>query len=64
MKEVLGELATERRIFHSEADFQHALAWKIREELEKRDKEFRIRLEYKHPALQTEQNERPERRYL
>jgi hypothetical protein len=28
---ILKELASERRIFHSEADFQHALAWKIHE---------------------------------
>lgn len=28
---LLSELAKERPVFHSEADFQHALAWKIRE---------------------------------
>jgi hypothetical protein len=28
---ILAQLARERKIFHSEADFQHALAWKIHE---------------------------------
>src|SRR5438105_15756660 len=27
----MGRLASERELFHSEADFQHALAWKIHE---------------------------------
>ena len=31
IKEVLEELAKERPLFHSEADFQHSLAWKIHE---------------------------------
>jgi hypothetical protein len=31
MDNVLRELAKERPLFHSEADFQHALAWKIHE---------------------------------
>ena len=33
----------ERKIFHSEADFQHSLAWKIHEEF---GKKFKIRLEF------------------
>ena len=31
LENILQALAAERRIFHSEADFQHALAWKIHE---------------------------------
>ncbi len=32
LPEVLGDLATERPVFHSEADFQHALAWQLQRE--------------------------------
>lgn len=32
IREVLKRLAENRRIFHSEADFQHALAWQIHED--------------------------------
>lgn len=28
--EILSRLAKKRPIFHSEADFQHALAWEVR----------------------------------
>ena len=42
-KSILHGLAGERPIFHSEADFQHALAWKIQKEYPK----AQIRLEYK-----------------
>ena len=45
MDDVMNELSKERPIFHSEADFQHSLAWKIHElypdleiRLEKREK--------------------------
>ena len=45
IKDVLNELSKERPVFHSEADFQHSLAWKIHEmypdlniRLEKREK--------------------------
>ena len=31
IEQALGRLALERQLFHSEADFQHALAWKIHE---------------------------------
>lgn len=41
MEEVLKELSKERPVFHSEADFQHALAWKIHEKYQ----EINIRLE-------------------
>lgn len=40
---VLAELATKRPVFHNEADFQHALAWEIREQYP----EAKIRLETK-----------------
>lgn len=39
---VMDSLAERRPIFHSEADFQHALAWRIRE----MDPDCRIRLEF------------------
>ena len=37
---IMGSLAMKRPIFHSEADFQHALAWEIRKAMPK------VRLEY------------------
>ena len=40
---VMGQLAHRRPIFHSEADFQFALAWRIKETLP----DCEIRLEYK-----------------
>jgi hypothetical protein len=40
---ILRQLAAERPIFHSEADFQHALAWKLHEVYPDAD----IRLEYR-----------------
>ena len=43
MHEVMKDLAVRRPIFHSEADFQHALAWAIHE----KHKKCKIRLEYK-----------------
>ena len=41
VKDCIKKLSEDRQVFHSEADFQHALAWKIREE----DKDLEIRLE-------------------
>jgi hypothetical protein len=41
MDGVLGRLAVDRPLFHSESDFQHALAWRIQSE----HPEARIRLE-------------------
>lgn len=40
---LVQECFSERGIFHSEADFQHSLAWKIHEKFSKK---FKIRLEY------------------
>ncbi len=40
-QELLRQLALQRPLFHSEADFQHALAW----ELHNRLPEARVRLE-------------------
>ena len=42
----MRKLAIERPLFHSEADFQHALAWRIREE----HPDSGVRLEYKPPV--------------
>ena len=39
--DVLNELSKNRPVFHSEADFQHALAWRIHEKYP----DFNIRLE-------------------
>ncbi len=45
---VLRELAVKRPVFHSEADFQHALAWEIHQ----RWPECSMRLEFKPPHLE------------
>lgn len=42
---IIKELAKERPIFHSEADFQHALAWLIHKKLDNPS----VRLEFKPP---------------
>ena len=47
---LMRKLAKERPLFHSEADFQHALAWRIREE----DPDSGVRLEYKPPVSREE----------
>jgi uncharacterized protein YjbI with pentapeptide repeats len=44
---LLATLANKRPVFHSEADFQHALAW----ELQLLDPNVNIRLEYRPPWL-------------
>jgi hypothetical protein len=44
---LMTALSIKRKIFHSEADFQHALAWEIHE----LHPELSIRLEYRHPSL-------------
>lgn len=44
---LMKSLAKSRRIFHSEADFQHALAW----EIHNIHPELGVRLEYRHPLL-------------
>jgi len=43
---ILNALSQERPIFHSEADFQHALAWHIHE----LHPAWKVRLEYTSPA--------------
>ncbi len=45
MPVLLAELAKTRPIFHSEADFQHALAWKLHQEFPSID----VRLEFRLP---------------
>lgn len=47
LKQALSALAAERPMFHSEADFQHALAWVLHE----RHPEAKVRLEYKPAKL-------------
>lgn len=44
---VMARLAAARPIFHSEADFQHALAWQLRHDCP----QYSIRLEYRPSAL-------------
>lgn len=43
INKLVQECFNERGIFHSEADFQHSLAWKIHEKF---GKKFKIRLEF------------------
>lgn len=43
ISKALTQLAIERPVFHSEADFQHALAW----QLQKQEPSHKIRLEYR-----------------
>lgn len=43
IEKIMKDLAEKRPIFHSEADFQHALAWKIHEW---HHEQYEIRLEY------------------
>jgi len=43
LDKVLGKLAQQRPVFHSEADFQHALAWAIQED----SSDTPVRLEFK-----------------
>lgn len=43
VNELVKKCLNERKIFHSEADFQHSLAWKFHEEF---GKKFKIRLEF------------------
>ena len=45
---VLEELSRKRPIFHSEADFQHALAWELHEAIP----EAQVRLEYRPPGME------------
>jgi hypothetical protein len=47
LESILASLADSRPVFHSEADFQHALAWAIHE----RDKSCELRLELRSPDL-------------
>jgi hypothetical protein len=44
---IMQQLAAERPVFHSEADFQHALAWHIH----RRHPEYKVRLEYRPQEL-------------
>ena len=46
IEETLKQLAHDRPVFHSEADFQHALAWLLRE----RFPDLAVRLEYPLPS--------------
>jgi hypothetical protein len=47
IEDVLLSLAKSRPVFHSEADFQHALAWEIHRHLPQAS----VRLEYKPPEV-------------
>ena len=46
IKSLLADLAESRKVFHSEADFQHALAWHIHQTMPK----SQIRLEFPMPV--------------
>lgn len=45
--QLMADLADSRPLFHSEADFQHALAWQIQQQ----HPDYRIRLEYRAPGF-------------
>ncbi len=45
--DILSRLAVKRPVFHSEADFQHSLAW----EIHSRWKQCSVRLEFKSPRI-------------
>ncbi len=45
LHKLMADLAAHRPIFHSEADFQHALAWQIHEAMP----DCEIRLEWPYP---------------
>lgn len=47
LDKIMGALSEKRPVFHSEADFQHALAW----EIQRAYPDSRIRLEYVAPEL-------------
>jgi hypothetical protein len=53
LHDTMVRLAEVRPLFHSEADFQHALAW----HLQQRHPNMSVRLEYRSPHL-------PERGYV
>ena len=46
ISKLMGKIAAERQLFHSEADFQHAFAWEVHKQLSNAV----IRLEYRFPA--------------
>jgi hypothetical protein len=51
ISEVLTTLASKRPIFHSEAEFQHALAWEIHEELPSASLRLELPVEVKNQCL-------------
>ncbi|WP_051620327.1 hypothetical protein [Paenibacillus sp. UNC451MF] len=51
MQRTLGELTSERKLFHSEADFQHALAMKIDQLYPTAAIRFEIPLEIEHSRI-------------
>ncbi len=53
LHQILKKLSKERPIFHSDADFQHALAWKIHEEFPN----INIRLEKPFRGIDNNRNE-------
>lgn len=49
LQKILTNLSMHRPVFHSEADFQHALAWALHEKFP----DARIRLEYRVPDIES-----------
>ncbi|MGL4561006.1 MAG: hypothetical protein ACRCV0_01785 [Brevinema sp.] len=58
LRNCLSLLSEERPIFHSEADFQFALAWKIKENLP----DVKVRLEY--PVYNEDKNNKKKNMYI
>ena len=61
---IMEELAKERPIFHSEADFQHALAWKIREKMIEKGYRTEVRLELSKKIKRRIFNENERKKFL
>ena len=51
VKEILAALAKKRPIFHSEAEFQHALAWEIQQKLRDASLSLELPVEVKNQYL-------------
>jgi hypothetical protein len=48
ISEVLAALAKQRPLFHSEADFQHAIAWELHERLPRASVQLEHPVEVSH----------------
>jgi len=61
---IMTELGRERYVFHSEADFQHSLAWKIKEIYPKARVRLEVKLFYPPITVRTAKGTKTKRRSL